>query len=224
MRDEPPKFVSYLDRKTTSDLTSLREMDERSSPRQGDRIREDRGSSPAELVGYSDVTFEEAQAPFGSKARPRPIWPTKGFQLGRKVRSLPPRSPHKGSITPTTPPPRGGGASPCYDAVSPPRHIVDHRIDPNVSRPYVLRSTPSATRLLSAHKVAPEVLSANGSVSCAHIPDVTTEQWGYEVVRMGTGMDFTNHYYMTRSRGTSPLSYQEQSIEVQKADSKDEGS
>lgn len=215
-QDEPPRFVSYLDRKLSSDLTSLRETDERSSPCEGDRIREETESSPSELLGYSDCTFEEAQAPpLGSKARPRPIWPAKGFQLGRKVRSLPPRSPHKGSRTPTTPPPRGGGASPSYDTVSPPRHIVDDRIDPNVTRPYVFRSTPPSTRLLSAQKVSPEILTSHGSMNYA------TEQWGYEVVRMGTDFHLSSP---TQPRCASPQSYYEQSIEVQKADSKEESS
>jgi hypothetical protein len=226
-QDEPPTFVSYLDRKMASDLTSLREMDERSSPREDHRGREERESSPAELLGYLDATFEEAQAPpgySGPQAKPRPIWPSKGFQFGRKVRSLPPRSPHKGLRTPTTPPPRGSGASPVYDAVSPPRHFVGHRICPNVSRPYVLRSVPS-TRLLAAHKVSPEVLSSSGNVNYAHIPDADADQGAYEVVRMGTDCDSSSsHYYVTQSRGSSPKAYNEQSIEVLKTDSKEESS
>ena len=224
--DEPPTFVSYLDKKLASDLTLLREMDERSSPRDtvGGAERE---SSPAEILGYSDMTFEEAQAPTGrpgSRARPRPVWPTKGFQFGRKVRSLPPRSPHKGLRTPSTPPPRGGGASPVYDAISPPRHIVDHRIDPNVSKPYVFRSTPPSTRLLASHKVSPEVLLSSHGVHYAHIPDGRADQCAYEVVRMGTNHEMPTHYYVTQSRGTSPNAYNEQSIEVLKADSKEESS
>lgn len=225
-QDEPPTFVSYLDRKMTSDLTSLRETEERFSPRQGVG-GPDRVSSPAEILGYTDMTFEEAQAPPGqpgSKARPRPIWPTKGFQLGRKVRSLPPRSPHKGLRTPSTPPPRGGGASPGYDAVSPPRHIVDHRIDQNVSKPYVLRSTLPLTRLFSPHTVSPEVLSSCGGINFAHIPDAQAEQGAYEVIRMGTNHEFPGHFYVAHSRGTSPNAYNEQSIEVLKTDSKEEPS
>lgn len=229
--DEPPKFVSYLDRKTTSDLTSLRESDERSSPRAGHE-REERESSPAsDMLGYTDAIFEEAQAPQDNqwvKAKPRPIWPAKGFPIGRKVRSLPPRNPLK-SRTPTTPPPRGGGASPAYDAVSPPRTIVDHRIDPNVSRPCVFRTTPTPTRPLPSQKISAQVLSSSGNVDYAHIQGTGPNQSAYEVVRMGTNNNLSRNYYVGIPRGPSPsalrvVTYDDQSIEIFKSDSKEESS
>jgi hypothetical protein len=225
---EPPAFVSYLDKKTTFDLTSLRESVEASSPRAGAQDLEKRESSPAELLGYSDVIFEEAQAPKPTtQTKPRPIWPAMGLQFGRRVRSLPPRSPHKGGRTPTTTPPQS--VSPAYSGVSPPRNIVDHRIDANVSRPYVLRSTPASTRLLSSQKVSPEVLSSSGDVNYAHIPAEGMDEGAYEVVRMGTGYDMSRNYYAAQPRGSSPTAslsktYNEHSIEILKTDSKEESS
>lgn len=233
-QEEPPKFVSYLDRKTTSDLTSLRETDERSSPRTGGGTGEERESSPSALLGYSDVIFEAAKAPGeepSAATRPSPIWPNRGFQLGRKVRSLPPRSPHKGLKRATTPPPGSGAVSPAYDALSPPREIVNHRIDPNVSRPYVLRSTPASTRLLPSRRVSPQVLSTFRNVNYAHIPEGSPDlQGAYEVVRMGTDYDMSRSYYMAHPRATSPntaarsRTYDEHSIEILKTDSKEDTS
>lgn len=230
--DEPPTFVSYLDRKTASDLTSLREAAETSSPREGGKDLEER-ESPSELLGYSDVIFEEAVAPGETESKqPQPLRPNKGKLLGgRRIRSLPPRSPAIGFKTPTTPPPRGGG-SPAFCGLSPPRNIVDHRIDPNVSRPYVLRSTPTSSRLVTGNKLAvvsPEVLSSTGSVNYTHLAGIGDDFDAHEVVRQVSGQELPeNHHYMALQRG-SPTgggskshTYDEHSIEVMKSDSKEE--
>jgi len=87
--DEPPPiFVSYLDRKTISDLTSRFET---SSPRAGQESKEQRESSSSDKL-LAGITVH----PTVSK-KPRPIWPTKGFHYGKRVGSLPPRSPVKGT-------------------------------------------------------------------------------------------------------------------------------
>lgn len=231
--DEPPTFVSYLDRKTASDLTSLREAAETSSPREGGKDTEER-ESPSDLLGYSDVIFEEAVAPGETESKqPQPLRPNKGkFLGGRRIRSLPPRSPALGCRTPTTPPPRGGG-SPAYCGLSPPRNIVDHRIDPNVSRPYVLRSTPTSSRLVPGNKLAvvsPEVLSSTGSVNYTHIAGIGDDFDAHEVVRQVPGQELPGNHYMALQRGSpSPTggglkshTYDEHSIEIMKSDSKEE--
>jgi hypothetical protein len=231
--DEPPTFVSYLDRKTASDLTSLREAAETSSPREGGKDLEER-ESPSNLLGYSDVIFEEAVAPGETESKqPQPLQPNKGkFLGGRRIRSLPPRSPAIGCRTPTTPPPRGGG-SPAFCGLSPPRNIVDHRIDPNVSRPYVLRSTPTSSRLVPGNKLAlvsPEVLSSTGSVNYTHISGIGDDFDAHEVVRQVPGQELLGNHYMALQRGSpSPTggglklhTYDEHSIEIMKSDSKEE--
>ena len=63
MGSEPPKIVSYLDRKQVSDLTSQYNRGEAtSSPRAGIDERELRDKSPSDqiLVADSDVVFEGA--------------------------------------------------------------------------------------------------------------------------------------------------------------------
>lgn len=211
--DEPPKFVSYLDRKIASDLTSLRESVEASSPRAADEERE---SSPAELFN-TDVIFEQAHAPLNTTSKkPSPIWPTKGFQLGRRVGSLPPRSPSKGSRTPT--PPLGGSdsISPVYNGLSPPRRIVDHRIDPIVSKPYVFRTTPLSTRLVQDPKIFMEAL---GTSVKRDIPIEGAEEGAQEVVRVNSFLPRVPSPINFRSR-----TYAEHNIEILKSDSKEESS
>eukprot|EP00934_Nitzschia_sp_Nitz4_P005685 Nitzschia sp. Nitz4//scaffold2_size372955//92498//94960//NITZ4_000387-RA/size372955-processed-gene-0.485-mRNA-1//-1//CDS//3329546668//5675//frame0 len=232
-QEEPPRFVSYLDRKMTSDLTMLRESDERSSPR-AFQDREERESSPASdiLGGYPDVVFEEAEAPLTNtdmKTRPRPVWPAKGFPpLGRKVGSLPPRSPAKGR-TQTPPPPRGGGVSPAYEAVSPPRTIVNHSMDSDVPKPDVIRTTPGIPGLVTSERGS-EVLSSSGNVDYAHVPGMGMSNTAYEVVRMGTNNLSRNYYAGHVARGPSPLPLRvatlndDQGIEILKTDSKEEAS
>jgi hypothetical protein len=101
----PPVFVSYLDRKTVSDLTSRLET---SSPRAGEEGNEVRESSPSDTM-VSSGSFRET---FSQKAviskKPRPMRPTRGFQDGKRVRSLPPRSPMKGLRASNTPPLNSG--------------------------------------------------------------------------------------------------------------------
>jgi hypothetical protein len=230
--DAPPTFVSYLDGKLTSDLSFMRESGESSSPRGEDSNSEKRESSPAEMLGYSDVVFEEAKAPRNADTgttskKPLPIWPTKGLHFGRRVRSLPPRSPHKGARTPTTPPP--GTVSPAYNCLSPPRNIVDHRIDPNVSKPSIVIRAPVSSRLVVVQNQYPGSYPASAQVAFNRISDGTTSQGGHEVVRIGTGYDMPRSYHSRLPRGPSPLgirsrTYDEHSIEILKSDSKDDSS
>jgi hypothetical protein len=136
--EEPPTFVSYLHRQAASDLTSVREAAETSSPRAGEGDGEEREASPAEIVGYPEVLFEQANVP--KEQQPLPVRPPKENTLD-KYRLRPPRSPVKGARPVTTPPPRGS-VSPLYNQHSPPRNIVDHP-DSNLSRPYVMRTAPA---------------------------------------------------------------------------------
>ena len=224
--DEPPTFVSTFDRK----LTSLREGTEANSPRDGGADHEER-ESPSEILGYNDVIFEEAMAPGSvNEGLSRPVMPSKGRNVSRRIRSLPPRSPGKGRRTPTTPPPRAGreSVSPLF-CLSPPRNIVDHRLEANVSRPYVLRSTPTNSRVLSRQKlvvISPEVLSSTGAVNYTHLPGVG-DDGSHEVIREVPGHDMSSYYYMSLQR-SSPngylrsRTYDEHSIEILKTDSKED--
>lgn len=92
MGDEPPIFVSYLDRKTVSDLTTSRF--ETSSPRAGDLGKEQREASPSDKFLGQVIS-----------KKPHPIRLTRGFQYGKRVANLPPRSPVKSphSLSPDLP-------------------------------------------------------------------------------------------------------------------------
>jgi hypothetical protein len=138
--EEPPKFVSYLDRATnTNPLPPVDDDEER--------------ASPAEIVGYSEMVFEAATSTPGQTAQqPALIRPLQKRDQGRgdrsrRSKSRPPLSPIKGLRTPTTPPPLmaavGGpdSTSSAYHQLSPPRNIIDHRIGAGLSKPYVLRSS-----------------------------------------------------------------------------------
>ena len=138
-REEPPTFVSYLDR--VADLVSVRESTEMSSPRAD--CEQEREGSPAEM---GDLLFEEAKAPRGRKI----ICPTTK-QRGRleKFRTRPPRSPYKGIRSASTPPPRSSPMS-FHQQLSPPRNIVDQPDSNLLSKPNVMRraqphSIPSDT-------------------------------------------------------------------------------
>lgn len=241
--DEPPKIVSYLDRKQVSDLTSAvprGEIVERSSPRAGLEDREVRDSSPSEqvLADDSEVVFEGAQAPkAGVSTNPRPVWPAKGLQLGRKIRSLPPRSPYRGLRSSTTTPPPGG--SPPY-GISPPRPMVDHKgeVDPNlISRSFVL--APTSSRPGTSPGI-PEVLASSGNVNYTHIPGAGSDQGSHEVVRLSpSAYDMSSVARLPRGSspiggmrthsispvgGRRPRTYQESSIEILKTDSKEDSS
>lgn len=174
--EEPPRFVSYLDRQPAGIPTPAR-----TPPRVATRISsghrseigdicEDR-DSPAEIVGYSRLIFEEAASTSEPPSQhPKPIRPVRKREKLKKrfmkLKTKPPRSPVKmgGASTPTsTPPPTithslGGttlssesssASSSAHHQISPPRHIIDphgpnsaeHPIRPGLSRPHVLRST-----------------------------------------------------------------------------------
>jgi hypothetical protein len=140
--EEPPTFVSYIDREASSDLTVFRETMEMSSQRATGRDDlEEREASPAsEMMGYSDLVLDELMAP--SQLR--------GSRLDR-IRSRqqrPPRVPAKGTRPVKTPPPRGSVSPLYHQQLSPPRNIVGH-IDSNISRPHVLRSGLSSDPLPS---------------------------------------------------------------------------
>lgn len=132
--EEPPTFVSYLHRQAASDLSSVREAAETSSTREDGGGSEEREGSPAEIVGYPQVLFEEASTP--KEQQPMSVRGAKQNLLD-KYRARPPRSPVKGARPVTTPPPRGS-VSPLYLQHSPPR-ILDHP-ESNLSRPFVTRT------------------------------------------------------------------------------------
>lgn len=145
--EEPPTFVSYLPREAASDLTSVREAAEASSPRAGGGDGEEREGSPAEIVGYPEVLFEQANVQ--KEQQPMPVRPLKQNLLDKyrpRSSSRPPISPVKGARPVTTPPPRSS-VSPNYSQHSPPRNIVDHP-DSNLSRPYVMRTGPVGGKLV----------------------------------------------------------------------------
>lgn len=161
--EEPPTFVSYFDREGNSDLMSVREATESSSPREGGADREEREGSPAELLCYPSVVFQ-ISAP--SEKQPTVVRP--GRNRGRLDKSqLPPRSPAKGlrPASTSTPPPRSS-VSPMYQQLSPPRNIVEKYLptqaeDLNISRPHacVMRTSLSSTALsgpLNTEEGAPE--------------------------------------------------------------------
>jgi hypothetical protein len=211
MGSEPPKIVSYIDRKQVSDLTSLHNRgDCNASPSPG------MDSSPSDqiLVNDSDVVFEGAEAPkMGEARKPRPMWPGKGLHLGRKIRSLPPRSPHKGLRSSTTPPPTSGG-SPAYSNLSPPGQMLD-RLDANSNL-----STPSGS-----------------STSTYCYTGYPAEPGSQEVVRLSPSLGMSSSSYVMVPRGLSPIAgqavligrnsprtYEETSIEIVKSHYKDDNS
>jgi hypothetical protein len=113
--EQPPTFVSYLDREFQSDLTTFREAIEPSSERSTNDEREASPAPSEMLFGY-------------------PL----DMQGNKKFQARPPRSPSKVLRPLKTPPPRMS-ESPVYQQLSPPRTIVDHP-DTSISRPYVRRS------------------------------------------------------------------------------------
>jgi hypothetical protein len=187
--EEPPTFVSYLHRQAASDLTSVREAAETSSPRAGEG--EEREASPAEIVGYPEVLFEQANVP--KEQQPLPVRPPKENTLD-KYRLRPPRSPVKGARSVTTPPPRGS-VSPIYNQHSPPRNIVDHP-DSNLSRPYVMRTAPAGggklvpVRANSSPLFLSPVLESDSLVPLDTAEEVTLqESVSIEVLKTDSGSD-----------------------------------
>jgi hypothetical protein len=135
--DDPPTFVSYLDRQLSADTPkTLARGNTRSSPPALAGVSEER-ESPAQIVEYTSQVIFEAAKPDSQKLF-RPV-----NKRDRKASSRPPLSPIKGLKMPTTPPPyqRPDSTSPAYQQLSPP-NIVDHRVQrSDLSKPYVLRST-----------------------------------------------------------------------------------
>mmetsp|Transcript_26817 Transcript_26817/g.44167 ORF Transcript_26817/g.44167 Transcript_26817/m.44167 type:complete len:161 (+) Transcript_26817:1-483(+) len=152
------------------------------------------------------------------------MWPGKGLPFGRKIRSLPPLSPYKGLRSSTTPPPHGGSPS-NNSALSPPRHIVDHRIENtnNLSQPNVLNPTSS--------RVQPSISSDGNGVSYyTHIAGTGSDNGSHEVVRLspsfGTmavprGMSPSGGHQLITGQ-LSPRTCEETSIEIIKSDSKED--
>lgn len=129
--EEPPIFVSYLDRKTVSDLTTSRL--ETSSPRAGEGGIEQRESSPSEILLYSDMNDEESSAlKTVISKKPRAMRPSREVSYSRqRVRSRPPRSPMKGGTRGTPSPnssisPVGLYGAPGNDHF---RRILDEAVD-----------------------------------------------------------------------------------------------
>ena len=178
MGDQPPKFVSYLDRKLPSDLTSLRESGQKVTTVQEEGAPEKR-ESPPDIMG--NVIFEEAVAPEEAEEESPKAEPTvpvqKGGAFERRIRSLPPAlSPTNRGLTSTPPP----VSSPTVAGVSPPRNIVDHKsLDPNLSKPYVLRQKAPLVP-------PPEVLQSSGDVTYTHIVGSGSDLDAHEIVRQDT--------------------------------------
>ncbi len=216
--DEPPKIVSYLDRKQISDLSSLYHRQypyETNSPR-ADHDHEVRDSSPSDQIQEvaTEIVFEGAHAAQIDVCnnRPRPYSVPTPFT--RKNRSLPPRSPCNSILPSTTPPPRIG--SPAYNAISPPRQIVGHPLDPvstNLSKPRV---------------VAPKSYRSKPFSSVVTVADTDEpNQVPHEPMRLSPNCDYYN--LKPAARGISPVyghqggrTYEESSIEILKTDSKDD--
>jgi len=229
--DEPPKIVSYIDRKQVSDLSSLHHRQypfETSSPR-ADHDEEVRDSSPSEQVQseHSEIVFEGADpAQIDVCNRPRPYWPVHSTPTAviRKNRSLPPRSPCNNTFSSTTPPPRV--TSPAYNAISPPRQIVSHRLDPmstNLSKPYVVAPTSFRSNSKTSISATPSMHVSN--MDCVLLSDAY--QLPHDVVRLSPNCDYYN--LKPAARGLSPVygqqgsrTYEESSIEILKSDSKED--
>ena len=222
--DEPPKIVSYMDRKQISDLSSLHHRPypyETSSPR-ANRDQEVRDSSPSEQIQAetSEIVFEGAHpAQIDVCNRPRPYSVPTVF--ARKNRSLPPRSPLNLIYSSTTPPPRVG--SPAYNAISPPRQIVGHPLDPaltNLSKPRVVAPTSYRSKPFTTTLSVPVT-----DMNSEHISNVN--QALHEPIRLSPNCDYYN--LKPAARGLSPVyghqgarTYEESSIEILKSDSKDD--
>lgn len=220
--EKPPIFVSYLDRQAASDLTSLRAGTEASTCRGDVEERED---SPALIVGFPAALLNAAEANGDGQENamsvlPKLVLPATEhlYNMLDKFRSRPPRSPAKGlrTMTSTPPPPRLGSPAYQHHQLSPPRKIVDHRIEPNVSRPYVVRTNPTTQKLVVvspgsyARPTTPLVCipAANSSYSSSQNRSLTT--WPEQPIVSPYGLSL-------RSR-----TYEEHSIEILKTDSKDE--
>ena len=231
--DEPPQIVTYMDRKQVSDLSSLHHRQyslETSSPRATHDL-EVRDSSPSEQMHeeHSEVMFEGANgAQIDFSTKPRSLLPGNGIPSHsvRKNRSLPPRSPLNSGFSSASPPPRGG--SPGFNAISPPRQIVGHRVElvlthnskSGVLAPISFRSNPKT--LASKIPLTP-VTDTKG----AFLQEV--DLGIHEIGRLSPNCDYYN--LKPAARGLSPVygqqnarTYEESCIEILKTDSKDDNS
>lgn len=205
-REEPPTFVSYLDREASSDLTSLREATESSSPREFGANGEEREGSPAEILEYPEVLFEAPK--YAERSRPKIVVPLKKRRGRLDKFRLPPRSPVKGLRPPMTPPPRNS-VSPLLHQHSPPRNIVDHPHS-NISRPSVKRTTPVTQKINLFNSISSHLMSLSSSVVEEN-----------HVIQQQTSYPYSDGP-LPRSTWVD-TDTQEPGIEIMKADSKDEG-
>lgn len=223
--EEPPKFVSYLDRKSKpqtpvrSEVSVLPSVSERETTA---------ATPPAEIVGYSEMVFEEAKMPGdGTTQHPTVIRPGQKADAPTepcpRPYSRPPLSPAKGLRTPTTP---------LSEPPSPPRNIVDHRVIPDVSKPYALFRTGAGSSSESVSQqgvvlVSPEAAGREDDAagSSGREPSPSESRPFDEANPVGDTV-FT---YSAGERGRvglreSPISqnqtYEETNIEVKDKDSK----
>lgn len=191
--EQPPTFVSYLDREASSDLTTFREAMETSSQRAAGNDLEEREASPAsEMMVYSELFCEEPLAP--SQLR--------GARLDRfRSRQRPPRSPAKGVRPSKTPPPLGSISPLYHQQLSPPRNIVDH-LDSNISRPHVMRSGLASSPAL----VTSRSLIDYSAWRLSHGDGVDPVS---PLIGVGLGSTLTESEILVKRR-----TYQESSVEV----------
>jgi hypothetical protein len=220
--EEPPKLASYIDRK------SIAQSGEASLPSVSEEGSGRGKVSPANIVGYSDMMFEEAKMPASTEKKQaklfRPVHKRAGDRFNR-LGSRPPLSPAKGLRTPTTPPPASYGAitdstSPAYHQLSPPRNIIDHSTSEDLSKPYPMFGAGSRSLGESRKEavvVSPENSSAARRTSSL---DERGENWAQEVV---VGDDGKPAYTYSEAVQASDktLTYEESNIEVKKSSEKE---
>lgn len=190
-QEEPPTFVSYLER--LPELVSVRETVETSSPRTTGKDGEEREDSPAEM---GNLRFEEAKAPFERKLKSNSTAINQRVRLD-KFRVRPPRSPYVMPRSASTPSPR---SSPLIIHHSPPRNIVDKPEPLLVSRPHVTRSgnflhssTFSLGKSLNAFEEEEEIVmmqpklsfvgESTGKTATATVVDETYHDESIEVLK-----------------------------------------
>ena len=214
--EDPPKFVSYLDRQR-SESTKLSHdggistMSSQHTYNRMANVIEDR-ESPAEIVGYSDLVFEEAKPQASRLIRP-------AQKRDQNFFSRPPRSPIKGLRAPDTPPPSTAyegpdSDSPAYQQLSPP-NIVDHRMHSghsHLSKPYVFRSAPARTGGNSNNPVlvSAEISTRSQGLATVSVRSFEPDSYIYTTNDLEGPLDSC---FPQRNR-----TYQESNIEVEKSD------
>ena len=228
--DEPPKIVSYIDRKQVSDLSSLHHRQfpfETSSPR-SNHDQEVRDSSPSEQIQARDVdsVFQGAYPAQIDICRLRSYGSGHNFETTavRKNRSLPPRSPCNHKTVSTTPPPLG--ESPVCNAISTPDQSIGDRLGPfssNLSNSYAV--APTSYRSNSEKPLSTNLPMPTSDKKSEPIFDLN--QIANEVATISPNCEYYN--IRPSARGLSPVygqqaarTYQENCIEILKSDSKDE--